>query len=179
MDDLIRDHLYIAKYIARKYKNNNIPYEDLVQEGYIGLIQAVKHFDPDRGVKFSTYATFWVKQAILDAVTSKSRTIRLPAHIVQLKLKVFKFMENFILSLGYEPDVELIAKELQEPVAKIRQVLELTTEHTGDWEVQEDNDIEDVIEHEDEIKHAIEAIRGLSDKEKLILGMKFGFLKSL
>ncbi|MEA2091654.1 MAG: sigma-70 family RNA polymerase sigma factor [Campylobacterota bacterium] len=176
---IIEEHLYLPKVMAARYKSKGIEYDDLVQEGNIGLLQAAKRFDSERGVKFSTYATFWVKQAVLDAITAKSRTVKLPAHIVSLKLKVYKFSEKFLLSTGFEPDIELIAKELKVDKYKVEQVLNITTEHTGDWEPIEDCTIEDEIEQENTMEHVLRAIRSLSIKERLIIGMKYSLLKSI
>jgi RNA polymerase primary sigma factor len=172
---LVQDHLYIASYMARKIKNNALTYEDLYQEGCIGLIKAAEKFDDSRGVKFSTYANWWVKQAIYDALTSKSRTIRLPSHIVSLKLKIFKFIENFILTTGYEPDNELIAKELRVNKYQVEEILNFNTEYTGDWEVSEEV-VEDQVEAEDTMSHVLTAVDCLNSKEKLIIAMKFGLL---
>ena len=179
VEQLIKDHLYLAKVIAAKYRNKGLDYEDLVQEGSIGLIKAVKKFDATREVQFSTYAYFWVRQSILDAITSKSRTVRLPAHIVALKLKIYKFTENFILTVGFEPDIDLIAKELKIDRHMVDSILNITTEHVGDWEPIEECTVEEECEQEDTMEHIIRAIRTLSPKEQLILGMKFGILKSL
>jgi len=178
-DQLVKDHMYIAKIIASKYTRTTYGYEDLIQEGCIGLIKAAAKFDKSYKVKFSTYASFWVKQAIFEALTSKSRTIRLPSHIVSLKLKVFKFRENFLLSLGFEPDVAIIAKELKIDAHLVDQVLNLTTEYTGSWEPASENLIEAEVEQSDTLEHTIEAIRKLSKREKLILAMKFGILKDI
>ncbi len=176
---LIEGAMYLPRVMAARYRNKGIEYEDLVQEGYIGLIKAAHDFDPEREVKFTTYAHFWVRQAIFDAITTKSRTVRLPAHIVSLKLRVYKFSENFILCTGYEPDVELIAKELKVDKYLVENVLNITTEHMGDWEPVEECTIEDELEQEDTINHILTAIRSLSLKEQLIMGMKFGLLKSI
>ena len=165
--------------MAARYRSKGVEYEDLVQEGNIGLIKAAEKFDPAREVKFSTYANYWVKQAVLDAITTKSRAIRLPAHIVSLKLRVFRFTENFLLSMGFEPDVELIAKELKVDKYQVEKVLSITTEHTGDWEPIEECTIEEELEQENALDNIVIAIRTLSLKEQLILGMKFGILKSL
>lgn len=177
--EMIETHLYLPKVIASRYRNKGLEFEDLVQEGNIGLIKAVERFDPDREVQFATYAHYWVKQSILDAITTKSRTVRLPAHVVSLKLRVFKFTENFLLSVGFEPDVDLIAKELKVDKHLVENVLGITTEHIGDWEPIEECTIEQECEHENTMEHVLEAIRTLSLKEQLILGMKFGLLKSL
>ena len=179
LEQLVLDHMYLAKTIAAKYRNKGIEYNDLVQEGLIGVIKAAKKFDPERGVKFSTYATFWVKQAIFETITNKSRTIRLPSNIVQLKLKIFKFREEFFLAMGFEPDNEIIAKELQVSKSNVQKVLDLNTEHMGDWEAIEESTIEIDLEQEDDLKHIINAIRQLSLKEQLILGMKFGILNDI
>jgi len=175
--ELVEEHLYLAKIFASKFRNKGLEYEDLLQEGYIGLIKAASKFDYAYEVKFSTYANFWVKQTIFDALTTKSRTIRLPNHIVALKLKVFKFTENFLLSTGFEPDADIIAKELKVDKYQVEKVMDLTTEHTGAWEVIEEATTEDLIEHDDSIDHVVRAIRLLSPKEKLIMAMKFGLLK--
>ena len=179
LEKLVEEGMYLPKVLAAKYRNKGIDYEDLVQEGYIGLIKATKGFDPTREVKFTTYAYFWVRQAIFDAITTKSRTVRLPSHVVSLKLKVYKFTENFILSTGYEPDAELIARELKVDKYLVENILNITTEHIGDWEPIEECTIEEDLEQEDTIQHIIKAIKTLSLKEQLILGMKFGILKSL
>ena len=179
LEELVTSHLYLAKTIASRYRNKGVEYEDLVQEGYIGLLKAVKKFDPDREVKFSTYATFWVKQAILETLTSRSRTIRLPSNIVSLKLKIFRFTEEFFLAMGYEADEKIIAKELKVSIGNVHKVLNLTTEHTGDWEPYEETTIEDELEKEDELKQIVNAIRQLSLNEQLILGMKFGILAEI
>ena len=179
LEDLIKEHLYLPKVLASRYRRNGIDYEDLVQEGNIGLIKAANKFDPTREVKFSTYAHFWVKQAVFDALTSKSRTVRLPSHIVALKLQVYKFTENFLLSTGFEPDAALIAKELKVGKHQVESVLSITTEHMGDWEPLEDCTIEDECEQENTMEHVLAAVRTLSLKEQIIVGMKFGFLKSL
>ena len=176
---LVEDHLYLPKVMASRYRNKGIDYDDLVQEGNIGLLKAAEKFEPEREVKFSTYANYWVKQAVLDAITSKSRTVRLPAHIVSLKLRVFRFTENFLLSVGFEPDIDIIAKELRVDKYQVEKVLAITTEHTGDWEPIEDCTIEDEVEHDNTMEHVLVAIRTLSLKEQLIVGMKFGLLKSL
>jgi RNA polymerase primary sigma factor len=179
LEKLVLDHLYLAKTMASRYRNKGVDYNDLVQEGYIGLLKAVRKFDKDRGVKFSTYATFWVKQAILETITNRSRTIRLPSNLVQLKLKIFNFTEEFFLSMGYEADENIIARELKVPVSQVSKILNLTTEHTGDWEPFEESTVEDSLVAEDELKHVINSIRQLSLNEQLILGMKFGILADI
>ena len=179
IEQLIQDHLYLPRVVAAKYKNHGLDYEDLVQEGNIGLIKAAERFDTERGVKFSTYANIWVRQAIFEAITTKSRTIRLPNHIVSLKLKVFKFIDSFVLSVGFEPDIDLIAKELKVDKHHVEQVLSLTTEHMGAWEVSEEATIEDVVEHNDTMQHIIKALKELTPKERIIVAMKFGLLKAV
>lgn len=177
-DTLVLEHLYIPNTMARKYKGK-VEYEDLVQEGVIGLIKAAQKFDPDKGAKFSTFAYFWVRQAMFTSLTSKSRTIRLPTHVVALKLRIYKFMETFFMSVGFEPDSAIIAKELKVDKYLVDEALANTTEHTGDWEVSEESTIEDLLEREDSIFYLKKLIKTLPDKEKIVLGLKYGFLKSI
>ena len=123
-DKLVTDNLKLAGYLANQYsKSNAVPYADLYQEGCIGLIKASKKFDPDKGFKFSTYAVWWVRQAILEAITNKSRTVRLPSHIIQIKLKIFKFMSVYAQTQGTEPSVLEISKELNIPECRINELL--------------------------------------------------------
>lgn len=181
-DELVMSHVYLAKITARKYSNKGMEYEDLVQEGMIGLVRATKSFDEDRGVKFSTYAIYWVKQAILQCLTSKSRVIRLPNHIVTNKLKVNKFKQVFLEDFGFEPDVDIIAKELCMTPGHVEQVLKLTTENLSvvDYEIgMEDAEASELVESEDQMNHVVLAIRKLNKKERLIMGMKFGLINKV
>jgi RNA polymerase sigma factor (sigma-70 family) len=182
VEELIMEHMYLAKVTARKYSNKGVDYEDLVQEGMVGLVRATKSFDPDRGVKFSTYAMYWVRQAILSCLTSKSRTIRLPNHIVANKLKVNKFKQIFMENFGFEPDIAIIARELEMDKNHVAQVLGLTTEHmvSSEFDVgMEDEQASKIVEDESHMNQVVKAIRTLSAKERLVIGMKFGLVNKV
>lgn len=183
----VEDHLYIAKIQARRYFSKSIPYEDLVQEGYIGLMKAQERYDPTFGTKFSTYATWWVKQSIREALTNKSRMIRLPSHIVNFKLKIYKYVEKYLLTHATEPEPQNIALALDIKIHIVELVLGLSTEHLAqyDYEEQLDYNISDedvalaeVIEDE-RVAAVIRYIKQLSLKDQVVLGLKFGILHKL
>ena len=183
-DKLVTDNLKLAGYLANQYsKSNAVPYADLYQEGCIGLIKASKKFDPDRGFKFSTYAVWWVRQAILEAITNKSRTVRLPSHIIQIKLKIFKFMSAYAQTKGMEPSVLEISKELNIPECRINELLAIKI-CQSEVELSEFQSAEETIVHdiakEDELNKLIEVARNsLTLKEKIVFGLKYGVLKKL
>ncbi len=187
MGTLVEEHMYIAKIQARRYFNKNVPYEDLVQEGYIGLIKAQSKYDPSFGTKFSTYATWWVKQSIIEALTNRSRVIRLPSHIVNYKLKIYKFVEKHLLTNAAEPEPELISEKLGIKLHIVNLVLGLSTENLAAYELEEQLDynisdedvaLNEVIEDE-RIQIVINYIKQLSLKDQVVLGLKFGILNRL
>lgn len=183
----IESHMYIAKILARRYANRNIPYEDLVQEGYVGLIKAQGKYDPSFGTKFSTYATWWVKQSIIEALTNKSRLIRLPSHVVNYKLKIYKYVEKYLLTHAKEPTPELISSTLDIKIHLVEMVLGLSTENLAQYEHEEQLDhnvsaedlvLDEVIEDE-RITIVLNYIKRLSLKDQVVLGLKFGILHKL
>lgn len=116
---LIEANMRLVINIARAFRSNAIPLEDLIQEGAIGLMQAVERFDPDRGFRFSTYATYWIRQAIGRAIDGKSKTIRLPAHISQMVRKMERLRRQMADQEGREPTDGEIAGELDIPVKRV------------------------------------------------------------
>ncbi len=183
----IEDHMYIAKILARRYFNKNVPYEDLVQEGYIGLIKAEAKYDPSFGTKFSTYSTWWVRQSIIEALTNKSRMIRLPSHVVNYKLKIYKYVERYLLTNAKEPEPKIISQDLDIKIHIVEMVLGLRTENLSQYDNEEQLDyntsdedvaLNEVIEDE-RINIVLNYIRKLSLKDQIVLGLKFGILHKL
>lgn len=125
---LVEANMRLVINIARTYHSRAIPLEDLIQEGAIGLMQAIEKFDPDRGFRFSTYATHWVRQAIGRAIDNKAKAIRLPAHIVQTLRKIERLKSEMTDQLGREPSIELLAKECGLDAAKLQAMMSSSQE---------------------------------------------------
>jgi len=185
INDLVEDYLYLVKIIANKYRKTSkgLDFQDLIQEGSIGLLNAIEHYDPSYGTKFSTYAGFWIKQAITYALTSRSRVLKLPSHIVYNRFKVYKFIEDFAKIHDFIPDANLIAKELGMNKHLIIQVLELQTDKCGLTELDHiDHNTEDtleIVEQEDNFDFVIRGLKKLSPKEKLVIALKFNLMAKI
>src|SRR5579862_4297577 len=121
---LIESNMRLVINIAKTYRNRSIPLEDLIQEGAIGLMQAAERFDPDKGFRFSTYATHWIRQAIGRAIDNKSKAIRLPAHVSQSLRKVEKERIRLSRELGYDPSPEQIASAIGISAQKLLALLQ-------------------------------------------------------